>query len=802
MTNENSEIRLNMTRRVVKGLVVFISSIILIVIASGVGTGYYFFKKYSKGLPDVAVLRNYKPSLVTRVLDVNDELAAEYFVEKRILVKLDNIPVMLRLATLAVEDTAFYEHHGLNLEGIVRAFLANMKAGRVVQGGSSITQQLAKTLLLSPERTMDRKIREAVLSIRIDSEYSKDEILEIYLNQIYYGHGAYGVQAAAQTYFDKDMNELTLGEMAMMVGLPKAPSNYSPYRHMERALQRRNHTFDRMVAEGVITREQMDEAINEPVELVGLKKPINNAPWFTEHVRRYLEKNYGADKLYRAGLVVRTTLDLALQEQADEAMRYGLERTDKRLGYRGPVNSLNFADGEQPDWNMLNPDRAEVENADDYYVPGLKLKGYALAVKKDMAEIGFEDAVGYIALKELDWAHPADPEKNTRWVEKIKDARVVLRAGDIVEVKILEGGRDEQGALPLALEQTPVVQGALLAIDPKNGYVRAMVGGYDPETSKFNRSVQALRQPGSSFKPFIYSAALDKGYNPASIIIDSPIIFNKAVTEFQGWKPVNFEKKFYGPTTLRTAVTKSRNIVTIKLLNKIGAKYAADYARRFGITSPLDVNLGLALGASPVSLYEMVYAYGALANGGMAPEPVFITSIQSSEGDILEQNEPSAIEAISPSTAFLMANIMKNVVKEGTARSVGKKFDRPIAGKTGTTNNYIDAWFIGFTPDIVCGVWVGNDDNTPMGKRETGSRVAIPLWSRFMEKAFETIPASDFAAPSDIIFTRINKRTGRPTRVADKSSIFEAFVDGEQPALTSANKNGLGTVSPGLSTGY
>ncbi len=789
-----------MSSKILKGAALIMSSLFLIILCAGFGAGYYFFNKYAKDLPDVASLKDYKPSLVTKIYDTHGELAAEYFVEKRVLVKLDEIPIILRQATLAVEDTAFYEHHGLNIEGIARAFIANMEAGKVVQGGSSITQQLAKTLMLTPERTMDRKIREAILSIKIDKEYSKDEILEIYLNQIYYGHGAYGVQAAAHTYFGKDMNELTISEVALMVGLPKAPSNYSPYRDLERALQRRNHAFERMVAEGVITQDQMVEAAAEPVELAGLKKPVNNAPWFTEHVRRYLEKNYGAEQLYRAGLTVHTTLDLTLQGQADEAVRFGLEKTDKRLGYRGPVGSLDIADGVQPEWAELNPGRAEVETGEDYYLPGLKLKGYVLKVDKNLAAVGFEDDIGYIALDKLDWAHRANPKINAKAVEKVTDARTVLKPGDIVEVKILEGDRNKKGALPLALEQTPVVQGALLAMDPKTGHVKAMVGGYDPEVSKFNRAVQAMRQPGSSFKPFIYSAALDKGYNPASIIIDSPITFNKAITQFQGWKPVNFEKRFYGPTTLRTAVTHSRNIVTIKLLHKIGVHYAADYIQRFGITSPLDINLGLALGASPVSLFEMVYAYGALANGGMAPEPVFITSIENSDGEILEQNEPSSTAALSPSTAFLMANIMKNVVKEGTARAVGNKFKRPIAGKTGTTNNYIDAWFIGFTPSIVCGVWVGNDDNTPMGILETGSRVAIPVWARFMEKAFRSVPASDFVAPSNIVFARINKHTGKLTSETDENSIFEAFVDGDQPTEHMSEESDGS--APGLNTGY
>jgi penicillin-binding protein 1A len=779
-------------RSFIKTLFVTISVLFLISILSGAGAGYYIYQKYSKDLPDVAMLTSYKPSLVTRIYDNSDELVAEYYIEKRILLPLDQIPAMLRSATIAVEDAAFYEHHGLNLEGIVRAFIENMKAGRVVQGGSSITQQVAKLLLLSPERTLDRKIREAILSIQIDQKYTKNQILEIYLNHIYYGHGAYGVEAAALTYFGKHIGELSLSQMAIIVSLPKAPSNYSPYRHLARAKTRRNHALTRLVAINAITERQRDDAIAEPIVLAGLKKPTNKAPWFAEYVRRYLEKKYGANRLYRAGLTVRTTLDLKFQRYADEAVKAGLEATDKRLGYRGPLDHLDLEAGAVPDWEKLNKKKRYGKDDSLRYMPGNKIKGLVLAVNKKKVDVGFESAKGSILVKNMNWAHPVDTKKNALWAAKIKDATKVLKPGDIIQVKILEGDPAEDGALPLALEQTPVVQGALLAVNPHNGYIRAMVGGYDPDVTKFNRATQALRQPGSSFKPIIYTAALDKGFTLASVIIDSPIIFNRAVTEFKGWKPVNFEKKFFGPTTLRTAITNSRNIVTIKLLDKIGAGYAASYARKFGITSPLDVNLALALGASQVSLSEMVSAYATLANGGVRMNPIFIKSVEDRNGKVLEKHEPTGTQAISSSTAYIMMNAMKNVVKEGTARRIGRKFKRPIAGKTGTTNNYIDAWFIGYTPDLVCGVWVGNDNNKPLGKKETGSRTAIPVWMGFMEKALETMPVTDFKAPSNVIFTRVNKKTGVLTQAKGEDVIFESFLDGTQPTTYVSRLNGNG----------
>ncbi len=757
----------------------FFSILFLLTLVAGAGAGWYVYRQFSSDLPDVSLLRDYKPSLVTRIYDNSDSLIAEYYVQKRILTPLENIPHMLRLATIAVEDSSFYEHHGLNLEGILRAFIANMKAGRVVQGGSSITQQVAKTLLLTPERTLERKIREAILSIEIDRRYTKNEILEIYLNHIYYGHGAYGVEAAAQTYFGKHVHELTLAEMTMISGLPKAPNNYSPYHDPERAKERREHALNRLVAIKAITEAQKNEAANEPFNLVGLKKPTNNAPWFAEHVRRYLEKKYGADMLYNGGLTVRTTLDLKLQRFANEAVRFGLEKTDKRLGYRGPVSTVNLEKGEQPDWARLNP--RHKADMDDYYKPGRVLRGLVLEVGRKNVSIGFEDAKGYIALKNMDWANKVNPSQNALWRGKLKDARKALDKGDIVDVKILEGEPDDGGRLPLALEQTPAVQGALMAVDPRTGYILAMVGGYDPAVTKFNRAIQALRQPGSSFKPIIYTAAMYKGFTPASIIIDSPIIFNRAATEFKGWKPVNFEKKFFGPTTLRTAVTHSRNVVTIKLLEKIGVSYAVGFARRFGITSPIDPNLTLALGSSPVTLKEMVYAYSSLANGGKLMKSMFIKSIENREGAVLEKNVPEGRQVISPSIAFLMVNIMKNVVKEGTARTIGRKMKRPVAGKTGTTNSYIDAWFNGYTPDMACAVWVGKDNNEPMGKKETGSRVAIPIWLKFMEKALRDVPVTDFTPPADIVFARINKKTGKLTRSTGDNAIFESFIDGTQP---------------------
>ncbi|MDH4184502.1 MAG: PBP1A family penicillin-binding protein, partial [Nitrospinota bacterium] len=730
-------------KKLMLGLLALVAAVSL---AAG-AVGYNFYLKLTENLPDIEALRFYKPSLVTRIFDTNDTLVAEYYVERRILLPLDSIPEVLRRATIAVEDSAFLEHHGINWEGIIRAAWENFKAGRVVQGGSSITQQVTKALLLSSERTYKRKFREAILATKIERSYTKNEILEIYLNHIYYGEGAYGVEAAAQTYFGKSVNQLTIPEVAMIVGLPKAPSDYSPHGNLAKAVERRGHVLRRMLDTGVISKTQMEDALTSTIKLAPRAKPLNKAPWFSEHVRRFLEKKFSADGLYREGLTVRATMDLQWEEWAEEAMKTGLEAAAKRLGYRGAVGFVDVKNGKWPEWTKVNPERGEFESAAEYYTPGRTLSGVALVVEKEKVIVGFEEAKGVITLENLKWAHPFDPDKDALWAGPLTSAKSAVKEGDIITTRIL-GAPLEGGLLPLELFQEPLVQGALMAMDPKTGHVKAMVGGYDAKVTKFNRAVQAYRQPGSAFKPIIYTAALTKGYTPASVIIDSPIIFNRAITEFKGWKPVNFEEKFYGPTTLRTAITHSRNIVTIKLLEKITPEYVMELARTFGFQGNMDPNLSLALGSATVSLEELVAAYGALANLGSRPEPVYIKSIENRDGDILYKSEPVLREVAPPAVAYQMVSMMESVIQEGTGQSLkGMLKGRPLAGKTGTTNDYIDAWFMGYTPDVVCGVWTGRDDNLPIGKRETGSRMAIPIWGAFMEKVFAQSPVNDFQPP-------------------------------------------------------
>ena len=754
--------------------------LLMITAAAGAGIGYYYTQIFREDFPDISTLRRNNPSQATRVYDRNGLLVSEFYVEKRILTGLNDIPGLLRQATIAVEDAQFYQHGGINYEGIIRAMFENLKAGRVVQGGSSITQQLAKALLLTPEKTMGRKLKEAMLSLEIEKNYSKNEIFEIYLNQVYYGHGSYGVAAAAETYFGKRLNELTLAEMAMISGLPKAPTNYSPYNNIEKAKTRRSHVLNRLVAVGAITEKDRDKADKEPIRLSGFKKAANKAAWFGEHVRRYLEKKYGSTVLYRGGLRVDTTLDLKFQEQADIAARDGLEELDKRLGFRGAVGKVNLDGGVKPDWSVINQKEEIKTTSPEFYAKGRRIKGVIAVVEKGVARVLLDNAKGIIQVADMEWAHKANPNQDLMYAPKIEDARKVLKRGDIVEVKVL-GPTGKDGFYPLALDQTPDTQTALLATNPATGEILAMVGGYDADVSKFNRSVQAMRQPGSSFKPIIYTSAFDHGFTPASVVDDSPVKIDPAKTGFKEWNPTNFEGDFLGPTTIREAVTHSRNVVTVKVIDKIGAETVVEYARKLGIRSPLDPYLSLALGSYPVTLEEMVRAYGVLATQGNFMELSYIRSVKDNKGAILEaapQVEPQPV--MSAGTAYLMTSVMKSVVQEGTAAQVAG-LGRPIAGKTGTTNNYNDAWFIGFTPDIVCGVWVGRDDNSPIGKKETGARAAIPIWIRFMKEALKSYSVKDFRAPDNVVFARVDKKTGLLTTSTGEDAIFEAFLEGTQP---------------------
>ena len=629
----------------------------LMVLSGGFILGFYFY--YSKDLPRLTSVRDYAPKVVTQVFSENGEVLAEFFVEKRYYISIEDLPTVLIEAFIAAEDARFFEHQGLDFFSIMRAMVKNISSMDIVQGGSTITQQVTKSLLLTPEKSYTRKIKEAILAYRIEKSLSKSDILSIYLNEIYLGHRSYGVEAAARTYFDKSASKLTLAESALLAGLPKAPSAYSPIRHLKKAQRRQRYVLQRMVDSGYITREEAREAAETPITITPPEnKNIKIAPYFTEYIRNYLKRTYGNELLYSEGLQIYTSLNLYMQRGAQKAVESGLANYEKREG---------FEEGE------------------------------------------------------------------------------------------------------------PRVQGALVAMDPQTGHVKALVGGVNFLENQFNRALQARRQPGSAFKPIVYAAALDKHYTTTTKIIDSPLVYMVESDE-EFWEPKNFDLEYTGPVTLRNALSKSRNIITIKILQDIGVSYVVNYAKKLGISAPLNYDLSLALGSSGISLLELTRAYGAFANQGLLVEPIFITKVVGRDGTVLEENHPRLKQVISPQTAFLVTSLLTSVVKEGTGRRA-QALERPCAGKTGTTNDVRDAWFIGYTPDIIAGTWVGFDNQKPLGKKETGAVAASPIWVEFMQGALEGRPKKTFSVPDGVVFMRVDAETGRPATSQSEKVSYECFKE-------------------------
>ncbi len=729
---------------------------------------------YSRDLPQVSSLRDYKPSVVTTVYSADGQNVCEFFKERRIVVSREEMPEQLIRAFISAEDSRFYSHSGVDFISIIRAFFRNMAAGGIRQGGSTITQQVAKSFFLSPERTYQRKIKEAILAFRIDKTFSKDDILFLYLNQIYLGHGSYGVQAAAETYFGRPAKELTLAECALLAGLPQAPSKYSPVVSPDLAKQRQEYVLKRMAVEGYITHDEAEKAMAEPLEVnvKGRSKPGFNskAPFYTEYVRSYIEKKYGEEALYEQGLKIYTSMDLHMQIAAQEEIEKGLRNIGKRQGFRGPIGVVSSEDM-----------AAFVEKLRRAVVlkpiaMGRSLEAVVTKVdepKKEMTvSLGADD--GVVSLKGVSWVRMPDFDDPESGEPRTKPG---FLPGDIVMVHV--NGLRSQGLTSsessdfstsdetavqnrrvwdLTLDQPPSSEAALVCIESETGAVKAMVGGKNFAESQFNRAIQARRQPGSAFKPIIYAAALDKGYTAASVIIDSPVIYQGGDEDFT-WKPKNFERKFNGPTLLHDALTRSMNIITIKILQDIGIDYTIDYARKLGITSPLTSDLSLALGSSGVSLLELVNAYAVFDNLGELVEPTFITRIEDRNGQVLEESQVFKNRVIDSSTAYVMTKILENVIQNGTGKSV-KGLGRPAAGKTGSTNSYNDAWFVGYTPHIVAGVWVGNDAKASLGGGETGSKAAAPIWLGFMQRALKGKPAEDFDAPEGVEMKVVDSKTG------------------------------------------
>ncbi len=734
--------------------------------------GFYIY--LSKTLPDLDALSNYQPNLVTRVYSDDGAMIGEFYIERRVIVPIEKIPEHLKEAFLAAEDAEFYEHEGISYVGIMRAFYKNLHAGKIVQGASTITQQVARGFFLTPEKKVMRKIKEMMLARRIEKRLSKSEILALYLNQIYLGNGSYGVQAAAQTYFDKDVQDLDLAESALIAGLPKAPSRYSPYVNFILSKKRQEFILQRMVEERFISNNEADFAKAETIVLKPyITKSLWVGPYFTEHIRRYIENKYGDDVLYRGGLNIYTTLNVRLQKAANEAVKKGLRDFDRRRGYRGPIK--NISDEEEV---RAFTDALITKRRGSPFETGDLVEGIITAIdlKSGRFELDLGGRTGYMNRWGYRWARLYNPE-NTPEGTIVQRPRTLFHVGDVLLLKVRTALL--KGPIPLTLEQTPLAQASLLAMDQETGYIKAMVGGADFSTSQYNRVVQAKRQPGSAFKPIIYSAAFDKGFTPATIIMDTPIVFEDSENAVQ-WRPRNYDERFGGPTTVRKALAKSRNVVTIKILKKIGLGYCIDYARKLGITTPLAHDLSLALGSSAVTLYDLTSVYSVFANKGKRAKPIFITKIIDKDGIVIEDNAPSATEVISPQTAYLMTKMLEGVIENGTgwrARSLG----RPAAGKTGTTNGLNDAWFLGYVPQLTAGVWFGYDSEKKLGRHETGSRAALPIWLSFMKAATKDKPVNDFQAPEGIEFARIDAETGQPATPLTSKPIFEVFKTGTAP---------------------
>lgn len=756
--------------KILKWLVIIL--FILSALGAAGGLGLYLY--LSEDLPKISSLSDYRPPIITTVYSDDGRKIAEFYKERRIVVPLAHIPKTLTEAFIAAEDSRFFTHKGIDFLSILRAFFKNVEAGAIVQGGSTITQQVTKSFFLTPERSYRRKIKEAILAYRIDKTFSKEEILFLYLNQIYLGHGAYGVEAAAENYFGRSVSELSLAECAILAGLPQAPSRYSPFRYPERAKQRQIYVLNRMVAEGFITNIQATEAINMKLDI----KPrrnwyIEEVPYYTEHVRRYIEKKYGTETLYTEGLKVYTAVNIEMQKAALAEIEKGLRDLDRRQGYRGPVTHLTAEEIEA----FAQEVQAQLDSTP--LEPGAHAQGVVVAVddQEQRVRLRVGNTPGEILLADMRWARKPNPEVAFYQVRVTRPSEV-LSVGDVVLVSVKEK-RAAPEPWRFTLAQVPKAEGALLCIEAQSGHVKAMIGGREFKNSQFNRAVQSRRQPGSAFKPVIYAAALDKGYTPATTIIDSPIVFQDAQMDFK-WKPKNYGEKFHGPTLLREALAKSRNVITIKILQDIGVDYCIDYARKLGITSDLSRDLSLALGSSGISLLEIVQAYSVFANYGELVEPAFVTRIVDRNGENLETAQSVRTRVIEKSTAYIITNLLEGVVKNGTGWRI-RALKRPAAGKTGTTNNLFDAWFVGYTPRYITGTWVGFDEGGSLGEAETGSRAASPIWLAFMQKTLADKPVQVFQVPEGVVFSKIDAETGLLPIAESKKTIFECFKEGTVP---------------------
>ena len=787
---------------------------VLAVLAAGV-LALYLMQEFSRDLPDHEQLASYEPPTVTRVHAGDGRLLAEYATEKRVFVPIEAIPRRLINAFLAAEDKNFYSHRGVDALSIVRAVVVNLQnlgQNRRPVGASTITQQVAKNFLLTNEVSIERKIREAIIALRIEQAFTKDHILELYLNEIFLGFRSYGVAAAALNYFNKSLDELTIAEAAFLAALPKAPNNYHPIRHPEAALVRRDWVIGRMLEDGRISQAEADEAWAQPLEIRQRDATeVVEADHFAEEVRRELARLYGEEGLYKGGLSVRTTIDPRLQAAADRTLREGLIAYDRRHGWRGPLRSLDLA---AEGWR-----EKLVEMPRGAALPSWQL-AVVLELGNSTAKIGLpkEDGPGEHAAEEaaaegsLGLREGTIPMAELRWARPtLEDQKVgarperpsqVLKVGDVILVEpVSENGDGE--AYPensYALRQIPAVNGGIVALDPHTGRILAMTGGFSYADSEFNRVTQALRQPGSAFKPIVYLAGLDSGFTPATMILDAPFVIDQGAG-LGKWKPANYTKKFYGPTPMRIGIEKSRNLMTVRLAQTIGMERVVDTARRLGVIDDMPALLAMSLGAAETTLLRMTTAYAMLVNGGKRVEPTVIDRVQDRHGQTIYRHDlrecpscrmetwlqqpvpalPDNREQVAdPRSAYQVVSMLQGVVQRGTGRKIAE-VGKPLAGKTGTTNDAFDTWFVGFSPDLAVGIFIGFDEPRTLGPKETGSSVSAPVFKAFMKAALENAPATPFRIPPGIRLVRVNATTGQLAQAGDNRVILEAFLPGTIP---------------------
>ncbi len=828
---------------------------IIAIVGSGlltlIGGGVLLY--FSHALPNIITVEDYRPRIVSQVIANNGETSTvigEFKIERRYVIPYEKMPKHLIQAFISAEDDQFFNHQGVNLASIIRASIANFRAGHVVQGGSTITQQVAKSLLLTPEKSFVRKIKELILASQMERNLTKQQILFLYLNQIYLGHSAYGVEAAAKVYFGKDVSELTVAEAALIAGMPQAPGKFSPHLNPKKAKERQAYVLRRMFENKYISESELREALNEKLK-VHDEMDVNPkySPYLVEHLRRHLTERYGSKAVNEEGLTVVVDVDPRILQAAGKAVRAGLREIDKRAGYRGPLKRIKNSQEQEALLEQMRIDLVMNSLGYDVLMPdghlntleAVKLAGMkseadllkpdelykAVVTGSDDKRRVFTAAIGVVKV-EL-------PYDELKWTKRVLPT--ALAKGDVVYIRMLK--RDGEKIIA-TLEQDTEIQAALFSMDVVSGKVLAMEGGYDYVRSEFNRATQAQRQMGSAFKPMVFASALEKGYTPASIIVDAPIVYSD--DESGKWKPKNFEEKFYGDTTFRQALIKSRNIPTIKIAQDVEISHVIDFARRIGMTCQFAPDLSMALGSSTTSLAELTRSYAVFPRYGRKVEPIFFSTIKDRDGKVLEETKPKTFppvdqvlkaaaqnmpaetkapgsegeaadkqagqqklpngrvhltlpvyplpndpdQVVDPRVAFVTTHLMKEVVSYGTGHEA-KDLGRVAAGKTGTTTDSQDAWFMGFTPEIVTGVWVGYDNLKPIGNNETGARAALPIWLDFMKEAVKNIPESDFIPPPGVSYASIHAQTGALAPPNASYAIKEAFIDGTQPTETVQN---------------